>query len=327
MGITRRQALDCFASDDLIGVGMEADAVRRQLHPEGVVGYSMVCPIRYPASASVGATTDDFHAEALREVFAAIDAAVAMGATGILLQEHGARLRDLAGYERLFHDIKQGFPQLSLQGLSGQDLHRLSTHAGAPLQEILVRLQAAGLDTLELSQAGFAVKDWLQVHRAAHASGMRTVATLVFGIGETVEQRVDTLEAVRSLQEETGGFAAVSVRSASAREDVRLNRLEESTSHGLEEPTSVELLKMVAVTRMLLDHVIHMQTTPLMQGVKVLQMSLRFGSDDAGSAFSDDASETRESTHFASEEELRRLIRDAGFQPAQRDALYRMHFL
>ena len=319
MGITRQQALDCFASDDLIGVGMEADAVRRQLHPEGVVGYRMVCPIRCPASANVGAAADVFHAEALSEVFADIDAAMAMGATGVVLRENGARLRDVTGYEQLLHAVKRRFPQLSLQCLSGQDLHRLSTYAGASLQEVLMRLQAAGLDTLETSQVDFAVQEWMQVHRTAHASGMRTAVNLIFGVGETMEQRVDLLEAVRSLQEETGGFTVVAVRSASAGEDVR--------SNGLEEPTSVELLKMTAVSRMLLDQVPHMQTTALTQGVKVLQMSLRFGSDDAGSAFSDDGKETGKGIHFANEEELRRLIRDAGFQPAQRDALYRMHFL
>ncbi len=324
MGITRQQALDCFASDDLIGVGMEADAVRRQLHPERVVGYSMVCPISCSPLKEIGAASDASQAEALHQIFSDIDAAVAMGATGIALQEHGATSREVAGYERLFYGIKQRFPQLSLQGLSAKAVHGLATHAETSLREIMMRLQGAGLDTVEASQDGLAVEEWLRVHRTAHTLGMHTVAALVFGGGETMEQRVDLLEEVRSLQEDTGGFAAVAVRSATARDDVRLG--------SMEEPTSVELLKTIAVSRMLLDGVPHMQTTPLTQGIKVLQMSLRFGGDDAGSVFADtavfdNAKGTGKGRYLVSEEDLRRLIRDAGFQPAQRDALYRMHFL
>ncbi len=319
MGITRQQALDCFASDDLIGVGMEADAVRRQLHPEDVVGYSMVCPIRYAASLQPGAMAKASDAEALQRLFADIDDAVAMGATGIVLREHAAILRDVTGYEQLFSSVKQRFPQLSLQGLRARDLQRLAARAEVSLQEITMCLHGAGLDMLEASETGLAMESWLPVHRAAHDAGMRTIATLVFENGESAQQRVDMLEAVRSLQEQTGGFAAATVQSASA--------MEEGLVSGLEEPTAVEWLKVIAVSRMLLDQVPHMQSAPLAQGVKVAQMSLRFGGDDVGSAFYDEDRKAKPGIHLPNEEEVRRFIRDAGFQPAQRDALFRMHFL
>ena len=210
MGISREQALECLQSDDLIGLGMEADAVRRRLHPEGVATY-------------------------------------------------------------VVEDEKE---------------------CGLVLTE----------------PVGTAA--WVSAHRAAHGEGMRTTARMVFGAGETLEQRVDLLEAVRALQIKTGGFVAfVPVAAAAA------------NGRQLDSVTAVERLKMLAVARMFLDNIENIQADGVASGIdglKVLQTALRFGANDLGAV---------EAGSGRSEEDLRRIIRDAGLRPAERDAAYRAMML
>jgi 2-iminoacetate synthase ThiH len=126
---------------------------------------------------------------------------------------------------------------------------------------------------------------------------MRTTA---FGGGETLEQRVDFLEAVRGLQEETGGFGAFAAVSAEAPNERELDGV-----------TAVERLKTLAIARMFLDNIENVQASGTAQGLKVLQTGLRFGANDVGPV----------RPEAGSEEDVRRIIRDAGFRPAQRDIL------
>ena len=148
--------------------------------------------------------------------------------------------------------------------------------------------------------------EWIAAHRAAHEQGMRTTVRMVFGAGETAELPVDLLEAVHALQEETGGFAAFVPVAAPA-----------ANGRQLDSVTAVERLKMLAVARMFLDNIENVQADGVASGIdglKVLQTALRFGANDVGWV---DAGSGR------SEEDLRRIIRDAGLRPAERDAAYR----
>jgi cyclic dehypoxanthinyl futalosine synthase len=177
------------------------------------------------------------------------------------------------------------------------------------LRETIVRLVDAGLDSIASDGVGLVsggVGEWVEVHRAAHRLGMRTVAQLTFGAGETLEQRVDFLETVRGLQEETGGFAAFAPVAADA-----------PNGRELDGVTAVERLKTLAIARMFLDNVENVQASGTAQGLKVLQVGLRFGANDFGPV----------RTEAGSEEDVRRIIRDAGFRPAQRDMAYRAMML
>ena len=290
MGISREQALDCFASDDLIGIGMEADAVRRGLHPEGVVSYGMEHVVL------LGCRSDD-------EVFAQTTAAVEMGASGIVLV--GRVSGGLECAAQLIAGLRERFPELWLQGFSAKQLVELAAESGQSLSDILARLKDAGLNSIGSTTGATVGEQWVSVHRAAHGVEMPTTARIVFGAGETLEERMDALEAVRQLQEETGGFAAlapVSFHAEGGRE--------------LDETTAVEYLKMLAVTRMFVDNVENLESDWTTQGLKVLQMGLRFGANDVGAV-------QVERTKGATEEEVRRVIRDAGFRPAQREMGYR----
>jgi cyclic dehypoxanthinyl futalosine synthase len=145
---------------------------------------------------------------------------------------------------------------------------------------------------------------------------------MVFGAGEALQQRVDFLSAVRQLQEETGGFAAFVPLAADA-----------PGGRDLDAVTAVEQLKTLAIARVFLDNIENVQWSGSAQGLKVLQMGLRFGANDAGSVTPQGIGakagfgENAAAANHASEEDLRRIIRDAGFQPVQRDTSYRIMFL
>ena len=290
MGISREQALDCFKSDDLIGIGMEADAVRRQLHPEGVVSYGMSHVVL------LGCRSVD-------EVVAQTRAAEEMGATGVSLV--GRIPCGLQESISLIAGLRKQFPELWLQGFTAKQLADLATESGQPLHTVLAILNDAGLNSIGDTAAAVPSELWANVHRAAHALKMRTTARVVFGAGDSLDDRLDGLQTIRQLQEETCGFVAlapVSYHAEGGRE--------------LDETTAVEYLKTLAVARMYLDNIENVEADWTTQGLKVLQMGLRFGANDVGAV-------QVERTKGATEEELRRVIRDAGFNPAQREMGYR----
>jgi cyclic dehypoxanthinyl futalosine synthase len=322
MGISWKDALDCFQSDDLIGIGMEADAVRRRLHPEGVVSYTIDGRINYGSSA------DDADFEPICERISGI---VAMGGTGMMLEGEATSTHTIAWFDGLFRRIKERFPALWLHSLSASEILAIAQQSGMTAQDTIARLRDAGLDSIPGDDAGilddavqhqgarlkWSTEDWLAVHRAAHGLGMQTTATMMFGTGETFEHRMNHLEAVRQLQEETGGFASFTPWSFAPQRFAPRG----STLNGFEEATAVEYLKTLAISRMYLNNVENVQSHLETQGLKVLQVGLRFGGNDVGSVL------FAEGANAATEEQVRQVIRDAGFKPVQRDTLYRTMFL
>lgn len=316
MGISRKDALDCFQSDDLIGIGMEADAVRRRLHPEGVVSYTIDGRIDYTKAAN---------GEGLEPIFESISQIVARNGTGVMLQGKVTPEHTITWFDALFRSIKEHFPALWLHSLSASEILAIAEHSGLPVQDTVARLRDAGLDSIPGDDAGILddavqqgarmqdkTEDWIAVHRAAHALGMQTTATMTFGCGETFEHRVNHLEAVQRLQEETGGFTSFTPFSFTPNS---------SAMKGFEEATAVEYLKTLAISRMYLDNIVNVQSNLETQGLKILQVGLRFGGNDVGSVL------LAEGANAATEEQVRQVIRDAGFKPVQRDTLYRTMFL
>ncbi len=315
MGISRKDALDCFASDDLIGIGMEADAVRRRLHPEGVVSYTIDGRINYTKTVN----STDFE-----PIFNQITKIVASGGTGIMLQGEIPPTLTISWFDGLFRSIKDRFPTLWLHCLSAGEILEIAENSGLTAQNALAQLRDAGLDSIPGDDAGilddavqhhrrkWKTADWIAVHREAHKLGMKTTATMMFGGGETFEHRANHLQAVWQLQEETGGFTSFTPWTlASGNAGIT----------GFEEATAVEYLKTLAISRMYLDNIGNVQSNLETQGLKVLQVGLRFGGNDVGSVLLADGA------NAATEEQLRQVIRDAGFKPVQRDTLYRTMFL
>jgi cyclic dehypoxanthinyl futalosine synthase len=330
MGITRQQALDCFASDDLIGIGMEADALRRSLHPEGVVSYTI--------DRSLDCSNPDLDA-----AYASVRKTVEIGATGLLLHAGVQQHVPLDHYESLFTGIKQRFPGIWLHGLSATQILALAATAELPLRDTIARLHAAGLDSIDSSALILndeirnrvapekcTTAGWISVHRTAHQLGLSTTATMVFGVGETMAQRIDHLELLRHLQQDTGGFTSFTPLAYPANSG--------ASSLNIPEPTAVEYLTTLAVSRLYLDNIENLQGSWATQGLKVLQMGLRFGGNDVGSVLLEERFGKPGSPAGvlgplgwkpggATEEELRRIIREAGFKPVQRDTPYHTMFL
>ena len=341
--ISREEALDLFGSDDLIGIGMAADALRRKLHPEGVVTYIIDRNINYTNFCTEYCSFCAFyrplgHKEGYilpkETIFDKIQETIDLGGTGVLMQ--GGLHPDLKieWYEDLFRSIKQRF-KIHLHCLSAPEVTCIAEVSGLSLRDTIARLRDSGLDSIpgggaeilddgvrhRISRLKCSTNDWIDVHRTAHSLGMRTTATMMFGCGETLEQRMNHLEIVRQIQEDTGGFTAF-IPWTFQRENTSLGRFVK------EEATAVEYLKTLAISRLYLDNIDNIQSSWVTQGLKTCQVGLRFGGNDVGSIMIEENVVSQAGArHHSTEEDLRRLIRDAGFVPKQRDTLYRTYFL
>ncbi|PYT15257.1 MAG: dehypoxanthine futalosine cyclase [Acidobacteria bacterium] len=341
--MTRAEAIDLFRSDDLITIGMAADQVRRKLHPEGVVSYIIDRNINYTNFCTEYCSFCAFyrpmgHAEGYvhpkEVIFEKIQETLELGGTGILMQ--GGLHPDLTieWYEDLLRSIKQRF-NIWCHCFSAPEIVNISKVSGLSIRDTLARLRDAGLDSLpgggaeilddevrhRISRLKSSVQDWIDVHRACHSLGMRSTATMMFGTGETIEQRMNHFDIVRRMQEESGGFTAF-IPWSFQRENTSLGRFVK------EEATAVEYLKVLALSRLYLENILNIQSSWVTPGLKTCQLGLRFGGNDVGSIMIEENVVSAAGTHHrASEEELRRMIRDAGFIPKQRDTLYRTYFL
>jgi cyclic dehypoxanthinyl futalosine synthase len=341
--MTRQEALDLFRSPDLIGIGMAADALRRKLHPEGVVTYIIDRNINYTNFCTEYCTFCAFyrpmgHAEGYvlpkEVIFQKIQETIDLGGTGVLMQ--GGLHPDLKieWYEDLLRSIKQRF-NIHLHCFSSPEILNIAEVSGLTLRDTIIRLRDAGLDSIpgggaeilddavrrRISRLKCSTQEWVDVHLIAHRLGIRTTATMMFGCGETLEERLNHLEVVRRIQEETGGFTAFIPWT--------FQRAHTSLGHSVkDEATAVEYLKTLAISRLYLRGVENVQCSWVTQGLKTCQIGLRFGGNDVGSIMIEENVVSAAGTHHrASEEELRRIIRDAGFVPKQRDTLYRRLFL
>ena len=341
--ITQQQALDMFRSHDLIGIGMEADQLRRKLHPDNIASYIIDRNINYTNVCTEYCSFCAFyrpngHAEAYvhpkEVIYQKIQETIDIGGTGVLMQ--GGLHPDLPieYYEDLFRSIKERF-QIQLHVLSAPEILNIAQISNLSVTDTLKRLRDAGLDSIpgagaeilhdevrhRIARLKCNTQEWLSVHRDAHKLGIRTTATMMWGCGETIEHRIHHLQVLRDLQEETGGFTAF-IPWSFQRDNTSLGRFVK------EEATSVEFLKTLAICRLFLDNILNIQTSWVTQGLKVCQVGLRFGGNDVGSVMIEENVVSQAGARFsATEEDLRRMIRDAGFIPKQRDTLYRTYFL
>ena len=344
MSLTQSQTLDMLRSDDLIGVGMEADAVRKRLHPGNVVTYQIDRNINYTNFCTEYCSFCAFYrpvrspegyVQPLESICHKIDETLALGGTGILMQ--GGLHPDLKidYYESLLSSLKQRYPQLHLHCFSAPEILNIAEVSGLTIRDTIDRLMDAGLDSIpgaggeilddevrhRIARLKCNTEEWLAVHRTAHQLGLRTTATMMFGVDETLQHRVNHFECIRRLQDETGGFTAF-IPWFFQRENTSLGHFVK------EEATAVDYLKTLAVSRIYLDNILNVQASWLTPGHKICQIALRFGGNDVGSILIEENVVSAAGCHNTStEEDLRRLIADAGFRPIKRDTLYRTYYV
>lgn len=322
---------------DLLSLGAASDAVCRRIHPEPYRTYNIDRNINY---SNVCAATCDFCAfyrkvgetDAYvldRDVLLQkVRETVELGGDQILMQ--GGLHPDLpfSWYEELLRDIKAHFPQVNIHGFSPPEIHFFHKKFRMPLKEVLQKLKDAGLGSLpggggeilvdrvrkEITRGKALTDDWLNVHRAWHELGGKSTATMMFGHIETLEERIEHMERVRQLQDETGGLSAF----------ISWTFQPDHTEMADVPPSGAfEYLRVQAISRLYLDNVPNIQSSWVTQGPKIGQLALYFGANDMGSLMIEENVVSSAGTvYHLSLEQIKRAIREAGYIPRQRNVFY-----
>lgn len=328
-----------FDEGGLLELGQAADAVRRRKQSAETVSYIIdrninytnVCIYRCRFCAFYRTVKDnDAYVLPFDEIAAKVSETVAAGGTGILLQGGVHPSLRMNFYESLLSDLKRTFPQIHLHAFSVPEIWYLAKLEKMPVREVIERLVAAGLDSIPgggaeiledetrrriWSRTKASTAQWLGVHREAHELGLRTTATMMFGVGEPTSARTTHLLGVRDLQDATGGFTAF----------IPWTFQDQNTDlEGEVEPSGgFDYLRTLAISRLALDNVDHVQGSWVTQGAKIGQLSLFFGADDLGSIMLEENVVAAAGAQFRmSQGEMERTIRGAGYEPRQRRTLY-----
>ncbi|MEE9255965.1 MAG: cyclic dehypoxanthinyl futalosine synthase [bacterium] len=338
--LSPEEGLALLEGDDLPALGAAADEVRARKHPENFATYCIDRNINYTNVCDVYCTFCAFyrppgdHPEAYitsrDEMRQKIDELYEAGGKQILLQGgHHPDLR-IGWYEDLFRWLKETYPDLHLHALSPPEIHHISRLEDMPYERVISRLREAGLDSIpggggeilvdrvrhEISRLKVDSDGWLDVMRQAHGLGLRTTATMMFGHVETPGERIEHLGRLRALQDETGGFTAFICWT-----------FQNDGSAALRAPTvgSSEYLRMLAISRLYLDNFENVQSSWVTQGMKVGELSLRFGANDMGSTMLEENVVSSAGTvHCLNEDDLHRMAGAAGFTPRRRNFFYEL---
>ena len=335
--ISVEEGLRMFENGELLDLGLAADAACRRMHPEPHRTYVVDRNINYTNICISGCRfcafyrspdSPDAYLLSDEEVHAKIEEAVELGATQILMQGGLNPDLDIAYYERLVRGIKDRF-EVHLHSFSPPEIVHIARVSGLGVEESIARLKDAGLDSIpgggaeiltdasrqSLSPNKCSTDEWLQVMEIAHKLNLPTTATMMFGHGETFGERVEHLLRIRDLQDRTGGFTAF----------IPWTFQPDNTELGGRAVGGYDYLRTLAISRLFLDNVPNIQASWVTQGEKVGQIALHFGANDLGSTMIEENVVAAAGVRFRmSEEELRRAIAEAGFEPRKRDTYYKI---
>ena len=334
--LSREEALQLLQKADLLQLGNAADRIRKRLHPENRVtfvvdrnvNYTNICESKCKFCAFYrdnGAT--DAYLLAEEEIFAKIEELVEVGGTQLLMQ--GGLHPDLGidWFEQLFRKIKQMFPQVQNHSLSPAEITQIARISRLTIRETVRRLKSAGLDSIpgggaeilvdrvrqEISPKKIGWEGWAGVMREASAAGMPTTATMMFGSREKPEDIVEHLFRIRELQTAGGSFTAF----------IPWTYQPGNTELGGGMATGVEYLKVLTLSRIILDNIPNLQASWVTQGAKMAQVALFFGANDLGGTMLEENVVAAAGCSFRmSMAEMIDLIHGAGFSAAQRTTLY-----
>ncbi len=323
----------------LLALGQLAQAVRFRLHPEPAVSfvidtnpnYTNVCITDCQFCAFYRKPGDpEAYTLTVDQVMAKLEPAVARGATTVLLQGGHNPALPLEYYLELIRETRRRFPGVLPHFFTASEIQTMAQGSALPVAEILARFREAGQQTLpgggaeilsrrvrqRISPKKGGPEAWLEVHREAHRAGIRSTATMMYGHVEQPDDVLDHLDAVRALQDETGGFTAFIPWSFKPG-----NTLLEKWIKHYAGPNAY--LRMLALARCYLDNVPHVQASWFSEGKKAGQIALHFGADDwGGTLFEENVHKAADYVNTIDVEEMVTLIREAGFRPVQRTTLY-----
>jgi len=336
-------ALLLFRSGRLLDLGLAADMVRRRHHPEPIVtyivdrnvNYTNICTARCSFCAFYRDPGDpEGYLHSKESLFAKFEETLALGGTGVLMQ--GGHHPDLPieWYEDLLRSLTGRFPTIHLHAFSPSEVQHIARVSRLAIDEVLRRLRDAGLRSIpggggeilvdevrrKISPLKTMSDDWLGVMESAHALGLPTTATMMFGHVESYADRVTHLRRVREVQDRSlargaRGFTAFISWTYKA----------DNTALGGREATSGEYLRTQAITRLFFDNIPNVQSSWVTQGKEIGQVALRFGANDMGSIMIEENVVKAAGAHGCTTRlEMERLIREAGYLPRQRDTLYNL---
>jgi cyclic dehypoxanthinyl futalosine synthase len=336
--LTFEEGVALFDSRDLHALGRAANSVCSRLHPEPYRTYNIDRNVNY---TNVCAAVCDFCAfyrksgdtEAYvlprEELYRKIEETVALGGDQVLMQGGMHPSLKLEWYEELLRDLKARFPNVNLHAFSPPEIWHFHKINKLPLREVLQRLKNAGLGSLpggggeilvdrvrkELTKGKALTDEWLEVNRVWHQLGGRSTCTMMFGHIETPAERIEHLERLRQLQDETGGFTAFICWTMQPG-----HKMADFPPVG-----SFEYLRTQAIARLYLDNIRNIQSSWVTQGAKIGQVALFFGANDMGSLMIEENVVASAGTvHYLTLEQIKNAIREAGYVPRQRNVFYEL---
>jgi aminodeoxyfutalosine synthase len=335
-----------FSSNELLAIGALADYVNRQKNGDRVffvanqhLNPTNVCVLRATCvfcSFARKPKEEGAYTMTLEEAFAEAEQVreTPIREFHIVGGLH-PRLR-LAYYQDLIRGLKERYPGVEIKALTAVEIAHLARLEKTTVQDVLLQLRAAGLDSMPgggaevfsqgvratIADRKLAAEEWLDVHRTAHGLGIPSNCTMLYGHVESLADRVEHLAMLRALQDETGGFLTyipLAYHPDNNELGIELGRVGSAT-------TGFDDLKNLAVGRLFLDNIAHIKTHWIMNTPKLSQIALHFGVDDLEGTvvreriYHEAGASTPQGLTW---QEIIRLIRDAGKRPVERDALYR----
>ena len=294
MRLSEKQATEMLLHGDPVAMGREADAICRKRFGDTVtfivdrnINYTNVCVNECNFCAFFRRKDHkDAYLLTYDEILQKVQETVDAGGTQLMIQ--GGLYPDLGleYYEKMLTTIKSKY-DITIHSFTATEIQHFARQAGISILDCLKRLQAAGLDSLpgggaeilvddvrkRVSPKKIMTDDWLHVMECAHSIGMESTATMVIGLGETMAQRVEHMEKIRRLQDKTGGFRAFITWSFQPN----------NTKLGGEKTSGWDYMRTLALSRLYMDNVAHIQGSWVTQGERIGQLTLGFGADDLGS--------------------------------------------
>jgi cyclic dehypoxanthinyl futalosine synthase len=323
---------------DLLELGLAAHSVRNRFNdPQAAsynidrnINYTNICvyKCRFCAFYRVPGDAEGYLLP-FEEIGRKVEETLALNGTGILMQGGVHPDLPLGYYEDLLRYLRQRYPALHIHAFSPPEIKFIAKKERLSFFEVIARLKAAGLMSIPgggaeilsdatrkrvLAYPKCSAEEWIDIMRQAHRNGLRTSATMMYGMGEELAARVEHFQRVRDLQDETGGFTAF-ISWTFQHDHTEMPDVPETYAE--------EYLRTLAVSRLFLDNVVHFQTSWVTQGKKIGQVALGFGADDMGSIMIEENVVASAGTAYRmSQDEMEHLIRAAGYLPRQRTNLY-----
>jgi len=336
--LTLEDGIQLFESNEIEKIGHAADLIKKKLHPDPIttfvigrnINYSNVCDTFCKFCAFYVKPGDEgSYVLSTEEILLKIKETIEVGGTEILMQGGTHPNLPFSYYLDLLMEIKHNYPQIHMHSFSPAEVVKMMEVSGLSLEETLVKLREAGLDSLpgagaeilddrtrmKISKKKGSWRDWIDVMKTANRVGLTTTGTMVIGLGETMEERVLHFLRIREAQDEAKGFLAF----------IPWTFQPDNTNLHLDKVPPEDYLKTVAISRLILDNIPNIQSSWVTVGAEVGKISLSYGCNDFGSTMMEENVVSAAGTAFKiNTNQIIDLIREAGYTPAQRNTKYQI---